>query len=94
MVSKSKPDPYLVDDENRPLTDEELANAPFMTADQVFAKHGMDIPKKRGRPFANKTKTQVTLRLDQDIIDHFKGDDPKGWQTRLNAVLRDSMAQK
>ena len=39
---------------------------------------------KQRRP----TKEQVTLRLDPDVIAHFKGDDPKGWQTRLNTALR------
>ena len=33
------------------------------------------------------TKQQVTLRLDKDILDFFKKDG-KGYQTRLNAVLR------
>lgn len=35
-------------------------------------------------------KLQITLRLDQDIIDWFKGQG-KGYQTRMNAVLRQFM---
>ena len=42
-------------------------------------------PLRRGRP-AGRTKTKVTVRLDNDLIDALKGEDPKGWQTRLNAV--------
>ncbi len=42
---------------------------------------------KQRRP----TKEQVTLRLDPDVIAYFKGDDPKGWQTRLNTALRQSV---
>ena len=33
------------------------------------------------------TKRQVTLRLDEDVVDHFRAGG-SGWQTRLNAALR------
>ena len=33
------------------------------------------------------TKVQLTLRLDQDVVDHFKSHG-KGWQSRLNSALR------
>lgn len=42
---------------------------------------------RRGRP-AGQTKSQVTLRLDNDVLAALKGEDPKGWQTRANAMLR------
>ena len=32
-------------------------------------------------------KEQVTLRLDQDVLEFFREDGP-GWQDRLNAALR------
>jgi len=32
-------------------------------------------------------KWQLTLRLDQDVLDWFRAEG-KGWQTRVNAVLR------
>jgi uncharacterized protein (DUF4415 family) len=32
-------------------------------------------------------KQQVTLRIDQDVLEHFQSDGP-GWQDRLNAALR------
>ncbi len=42
---------------------------------------------RRGRPLGSGTKTQITLRLDTDVLEKFKatGD---GWQTRINDVLR------
>ena len=42
---------------------------------------------RRGRPLGSGTKTQITLRLDVDVVDKFKafGD---GWQTRINDVLK------
>ena len=47
--------------------------------------------RRPGRPAGSGSKTQITLRLDTDLIDTFKatGD---GWQTRINAVLRDAVA--
>ena len=44
---------------------------------------------KLGLPFPlpKEGKRQVTLRLDPDILDHFKHHG-RGWQTRINAVLR------
>jgi uncharacterized protein (DUF4415 family) len=32
-------------------------------------------------------KEQVTLRIDQDVLEHFRGAGP-GWQDRINAALR------
>jgi uncharacterized protein (DUF4415 family) len=32
-------------------------------------------------------KEQVTLRLDQDVLEHFQSDGP-GWQDRINDALR------
>jgi uncharacterized protein (DUF4415 family) len=42
---------------------------------------------RRGRgPQKTPTKRQVTLRLDEAVIAHFKAGGP-GWQTRLNDAL-------
>jgi uncharacterized protein (DUF4415 family) len=32
-------------------------------------------------------KEQVTLRIDQDVLDHFRAGGP-GWQDRINEALR------
>lgn len=32
-------------------------------------------------------KEQVTLRIDQDVLEHFQGGGP-GWQDRINEALR------
>jgi uncharacterized protein (DUF4415 family) len=34
-----------------------------------------------------ENKRQVTMRIDADILDYFKGQG-RGWQSRMNAVLR------
>ena len=44
-------------------------------------------PKRMGRPPAALTKEAVTIRLDRDVIAHFKASGD-GWQTRINEALR------
>ncbi len=46
----------------------------------------------RGRPRKSNPKISTTVRLDEDVIDFFKGKG-KGWQTRLNEALRSYMSE-
>lgn len=60
--------------------------------DSIRASDATEKPARRTRGKQRRpTKEQVTLRLDPDVIAYFKGDDPKGWQTRLNTALRQSV---
>jgi uncharacterized protein (DUF4415 family) len=45
--------------------------------------------RKRGRrgPQKAPTKTQVTLRLDKDVVERFRATGT-GWQSRINEALR------
>lgn len=45
------------------------------------------VPVSRGRPKAEVTKDSISVRLDRDVIAHFRGTG-RGWQTRMNAALR------
>ena len=45
------------------------------------------IKRPRGRPKAADTKVFTAIRLDADLLDTFKSTG-KGWQTRVNAALR------
>lgn len=69
----------LSDPDNQPLTDKQLAQ--FKPA-----------RRGRGRPVQDVTKVLVSIRFDAAVLDSFKamGD---GWQTRMNAVLRDYLEQ-
>jgi uncharacterized protein (DUF4415 family) len=42
------------------------------------------VPKKAAIP---GVKELVSLRIDQDVLEHFQEDGP-GWQDRINAALR------
>jgi uncharacterized protein (DUF4415 family) len=69
------------DDENPEWTAEDFANARPLA--EVFAELGYKVP---GRPKAPVTKTPVNLRLDPEIVAHFKAGGA-GWQTRINDIL-------
>ena len=60
----------------------ELTDAHFERAD-VY--RGAKLVR-RGRPKLARPKQAVKLRLDQDVLDHFRASGP-GWQTRINATL-------
>ena len=48
-------------------------------------------PVTRGRPRQDVTKESTTIRLDPDVLAHFRSGGP-GWQTRINEALRDWIA--
>ena len=60
-----------IDDDNPPL------DAAFLT--------GMK-PSRRGRPRLDAPKVEVKIRLDAKVVEHLRGSGP-GWQTRVNALL-------
>ena len=47
----------------------------------------LSLMRRPGRPLGSGTKTQVTLRLDVDVVDKFKASG-SGWQTRINDALK------
>ena len=65
-------------------TDED--DAPDLSAPEYQTKFAA-VPVRRGRPKAATPKISTTLRLDADIVEHFRAGGP-GWQSRINAVLR------
>jgi uncharacterized protein (DUF4415 family) len=44
-------------------------------------------PAKLGRPKKVAPKEAVNIRLDPDVLAHFRATGP-GWQSRINAALR------
>ena len=70
--------PYVWDGENeedRPLTREEM-------------QAGIETYRRqRGRP-TGSDKESTTIRFDHDVLAAFRAGGP-GWQTRMNAALRD-----
>ncbi len=90
MASKNKIDPYKIDEDNPEWTKQDFAKA--RKGSEVFAELGIKAP--RGRPRISNPKKSVTLRLDNEVIELFKGDSPKGWQSRVNQALRKAVGLK
>lgn len=62
-------------------------DAPDLSRDgwpEKFAKATV----RRGRPPLAAPKVSTTIRLSQEVIDHFKGAG-RGWQTRIDEALRE-----
>lgn len=75
------PDPEM----ERPMTSAELARARPLA--EVLPDLAESIRRSRGRPKIENPKKQITLRLDQDVIERFRRSGP-GWQGRMNDALR------
>jgi uncharacterized protein (DUF4415 family) len=64
----------------------ELTDADF--ARGIWHRGGKPLPHgPRGRPKSGNPKHPVSLRLDPDVLAHFRRSG-RGWQSRINAVLR------
>jgi uncharacterized protein (DUF4415 family) len=85
------------DDDNPEWTKEDFAGARPATemlpeiigeqATQALMRRG------RGRPSKSVKKANQTLRLDADVLEAYRKEG-KGWQTRINEVLRRNMPQR
>ena len=81
------------DQDNPELTEEWFAKAKpasEVLAPETYAE--LVAIKRRGRPKADETKVFTAIRLDADLLHAFKATG-KGWQTRVNAALRQFIAE-
>ena len=81
---KDLPEPDLTDPDNPEWTEADFARAqgPESLPPEVLAA----FPRTRGRPVKAAPKIRIAVRLDPDVVDHFKAAGP-GWQTRINDAL-------
>ena len=78
------------DGEVRELTTDDFKK--FQPASKVVPDDVEVFKRARGRPISRNPKVSVTLRLDAEIIEHFKADG-KGWQSRLNSTLKAAISK-
>ncbi|HZR86050.1 MAG TPA: BrnA antitoxin family protein [Bradyrhizobium sp.] len=74
----------MPDQPRRPRTLKDARSEAEAAFKKVTAKVAEAPPKKTAVP---GVKEQVTLRIDQDVLEHFQSGGP-GWQDRINDALR------
>ena len=90
--SPSLPRAWVDPDDAPELTDAFFEEGEWRIGDRVVSKQegeaALRAGLRRGRPKADNTKKALTVRYDADIVEAFKATG-KGWQTRMNAALRE-----
>ena len=82
-----------LDDENPEWTREDFKRArpaPVLIGELFGPEAAEAVAQRRGRPRKAAPKINQTLRLDADVVDAYRREG-RGWQTRINAVLRAHM---
>ncbi len=74
-VTKSE---WIDPDDVPELTDEWFNSADYHEGGKLI---------RPGRPKSDSAKESISLRLDPDVLSHFRATGP-GWQTRINEALR------
>jgi uncharacterized protein (DUF4415 family) len=75
---KSGASEWIDPDDAREITEEMLDRADWRRGDKLV---------RRGRPPLAAPKQAIKLRLDADVVQHFRATG-QGWQTRINDALR------
>ncbi len=78
--------PVIFDDDNPEWTREDFARARPVSAHPLLAKA---FPRTRGAQ-KEPTKRAVSIRLDADLVERLRATG-KGWQGRVNDILRREM---
>jgi uncharacterized protein (DUF4415 family) len=74
----------MPDQPRRPRTLNDARSEAEAAFRKVTTKVAEAPPKRTAVP---AVKEQVTLRIDQDVLEHFQSSGP-GWQDRINDALR------
>jgi uncharacterized protein (DUF4415 family) len=76
------------DPDDAPPVTREIAERGEWRVDGKIVKRATGTFRRAGRPpEGDRPKSQVTLRLDADVLARFRAEGP-GWQSRINAILR------
>jgi uncharacterized protein (DUF4415 family) len=96
-MKNKKDDPAARPDKDNPeWTRAEInkARPALEVVSEVFGEHaGAQLLRRRGRPPKEDRKVNQTLRIDVDVLEAYR-QEGRGWQTRINEVLRQHMPQR
>jgi uncharacterized protein (DUF4415 family) len=93
-MKEKKRDAERPDEDNPELTREELLRArpAAEVLPELIGERAAEelLRRARGRPQKEDRKVNQTLRIDRDVLAAYR-QEGKGWQTRINEVLRENM---
>ncbi len=88
-IIEAAPETVPFDPDCPPIRPEDWKDAVFVDGGGVSAVTAALDERRRTRgPNRQPTKQQVAIRLSSEVLHFFKASGP-GWQTRMDAVLRD-----
>ena len=88
-ANKNISPPDWDDDDLPEWTADEWDRAEFSIGDRII-RPAQGTLTRRGRPKLDNPKRQVTIRLDDAVIEGFRAQGA-GWQSRVNAELRKAL---
>ena len=88
-VNKKPLPPAWADDDLPEWTPDQWDRAEIRIGDKII-RPAQGTLTKRGRPKLDNPKRQVTIRLDDAVIEGFRAQGA-GWQSRVNAELRKAL---
>ena len=88
MIERKRDTKLSLSDEDEPIewTDEMFDRAQISVGGVVIREATGTVTRRGRPPVGEAPKQQVTLRLPQAVLEHFKAGGP-GWQTRIGEVL-------
>ena len=84
--SKTATNTPWIDPDDAPEWAPDVYDRAAVTMGETAVREASGTLTRRGRPRSADPKRQVTLRLDGEILDHFRATGP-GWQGRINDAL-------
>lgn len=88
-ANKKLSPPDWADDDLTEWTEDQWDRAEIRIGDKII-RPAQGTLTKRGRPKLDSPKRQVTIRLDDAVIEGFRAQGV-GWQSRVNAELRKAL---
>lgn len=86
MTKKQKHSGSVDHDDAPEWTAEDFRKATWRIGDKVVTRHEARRAIRRGRPFAEDPRKQVTIRLPESVLARWRSSGA-GWQTRMAEVL-------
>jgi uncharacterized protein (DUF4415 family) len=96
-MSNTRRGPERPDEDNPEWTAADMAKA--RPASEVLPEHIGEkatqelLRRGKGRPPKDGRKVNQTIRIDPDVLEAYR-QEGKGWQTRINQVLRENMPKQ